>query len=69
MMQEQFFLGLRKMKGVEINLFIDRFDVNPYDIFDLTSVVLTGLVEEVDGYIRLTEKGKPLANEVFQIFV
>lgn len=68
-MQEQFFLGLRKMEGVSVSEFIERFGENPYVVFNMDGAILTGLIEEVDGYIRLTDKGKPLANEVFEMFV
>ena len=54
-MKEYMLLGLRKIEGVNIEAFKNKFNEN--------------LIENVDGYIRLTSKGLDLANQVWMEFI
>ena len=69
-MAETMMLGLRLDTGVSVPAFEARFGASPIeayrDIFD--ELLPTGLVEVVDGSIRLTDKGRFLSNEVFVRF-
>ena len=69
-MAETMMLGLRLDTGVSVPAFEARFGASPLkayrDIFD--ELLPTGLVEVVDGRIRLTDKGRFLSNEVFVRF-
>ena len=60
-------LGLRLMEGVDVAEFRDRFGVTVDEAFGpaLTRHEGLGLIERVDGRIRLTERGLLLSNEVF----
>ena len=60
-------LGLRLMEGVDIAEFRERFGVSVDEAFGaaLTRHEGLGLIERVDGRIRLTERGLLLSNEVF----
>ncbi|MQC18312.1 MAG: radical SAM family heme chaperone HemW [Chloroflexi bacterium] len=60
-------LGLRLMEGVDIDAFRSRFGTTPDEAFPyaMERHERLGLIERVDGRIRLTERGLLLANEVF----
>ncbi|WP_374724608.1 radical SAM family heme chaperone HemW [Calidifontibacillus erzurumensis] len=70
-MEEEMFLGLRKTAGVSVDLFIQKFDKNIYEIFgeEINMLVKKGLLEETDGSVKLTKNGMFLGNEVFQTFI
>ena len=66
-MAETMMLGLRLDTGVSVSEFEARFGVSPIDVYrdELAELQPTGLVETVDGSIRLTDRGRFLSNEVF----
>ena len=70
-MEEELFLGLRKTKGVSKTAFRNKFNVEMDQVFakQLQSNQEQGLLEEENGHVRLTRKGKLLGNEVFQSFL
>lgn len=70
-MEEEMFLGLRKMAGVSESLFTNKYGVNfeqafPHVVEDLTAKKLVIMEDE---YLKLTHRGKLLGNEVFQSFL
>ena len=69
-MAETMMLGLRLDTGVSIPEFEARFGASPIEVYsdELAELQPTGLVETVDGSIRLTDKGRFLSNEVFVRF-
>ena len=69
-MAETMMLGLRLDTGVSLTEFEARFGVSPTDAYrdELAELQPTGLVETVDGSVRLTDKGRFLSNEVFVRF-
>ena len=69
-MAETMMLGLRLDTGVSVPAFEARFGASPVDVYreELNELLPTGLVETVDGRIRLTDKGRFLSNEVFVRF-
>lgn len=70
-MEEEMFLGLRKMEGVSPELFKKRFSADINDVFGETinKMVMQGLLEFSGGRIKLTQSGKLMGNEVFQAFL
>ncbi len=60
-------LGLRLLEGVHLGEFEQRFGVTVDDAFGpaLVRHEALGLLERVDGRVRLSERGLLLANEVF----
>jgi len=70
-MEETAFLGLRLMKGLELRAFKERFGAGLLEVFgkQVKKLEEKELVELVDGYLRLTKKGLPVANQVFAEFV
>lgn len=70
-MEEEMFLGLRKMAGVSIADFKKKYNENPLSLFEgaISNMTKRNLLEVTDESIRLTHEGKFLGNEVFQSFL
>ncbi len=68
---ETVFLGLRLIKGVDLHEFRQRYHQPLEELFPDALVKLRklGLVEIVNGCLRLTRRGLPLGNEVFAEFL
>lgn len=72
MSQNEFMmLGLRKIDGVDISKFKEKYVQNPIFLYKdkLNKLVNEGLIEVTLNNIRLTNKGLDLANLVFEEFV
>lgn len=70
-MEEQMILGLRLSEGVDLNWFAKRFGTDAKEVFGevIRDEIEKGMLEEKDGFLRLTRKGLPLGNEVFARFL
>lgn len=64
-------LGFRKLEGVNIAKFKEKFVDNPIFLYrnKLNQLAKDGLIEIDLNYIRLTKKGLDLANLVFEEFI
>lgn len=71
MMKEYMLLGLRKIEGVNIQKFKEKFIKNPIYLFkdELNRLYNMELIEIEDNFIKLTNKGIDLANIVWEEFV
>lgn len=69
--KEYMILGLRKMEGIDIDKFKNKFFGNPLYIFrkELDKLIKEDLVEIDGNYIKLTSKGLDLANIVWEEFI
>lgn len=69
--KEYMMLGLRKLNGVSIQEFKEKFAANPIYVFknELEKLVNEDLLEIDGDYIRLTKRGLDLANLVWEEFV
>lgn len=69
--QEYMLLGLRKIKGVCISDFKNKFRENPIFLFknELNKLIEEGLLEITTNNIKLTNKGLNFANLVWEEFV
>lgn len=70
-MGETIFLGLRMLRGVDVDAFTRRYDVSPQEVFpaEIENLSARSLIEVTDGAIRLTRKGIFFANDAFAEFV
>ncbi|MGM7635623.1 radical SAM family heme chaperone HemW [Bacillus sp. Hm123] len=71
-MEEEMFLGLRKMAGVSVPRFYQKYQCSPLELFEqpLADMTTRGLLTiENNETIRLTDEGKLFGNEVFQSFL
>ena len=69
--KEYMLLGLRKIEGVKISDFKNKFVQNPIYVCrkELDKLVKEDLIQVEDNNIKLTKKGLDLANLVFEEFV
>lgn len=70
-MKEYMILGLRKIKGVNITEFKQKFNENPIYLYrvELNKLVREELLEVDDDNIKLTKKGLDFANIVWEEFI
>lgn len=69
--KEYMLLGLRKIEGVSISEFEQKFRINPlfYFRFEISKLEEKGLLEVDLDNIKLTKKGLDFANQVWEEFV
>ncbi|HWR16492.1 MAG TPA: radical SAM family heme chaperone HemW [Terriglobales bacterium] len=65
--EEAFFLGMRTVRGVELEELAERYGTAANIAFreELAEMAEVGLIEVEDGYVRLTARGRLVSNEVF----
>jgi oxygen-independent coproporphyrinogen-3 oxidase len=68
---EALFTGLRRTEGIDLADFGERYGVDVLAEYrgPFADAFAAGLLEQVDGRLRLTDKGVLLSNEVFQQLV
>ena len=64
-------LGLRKIDGVSISKFEQKFQINPlfYFRFEISKLEEEELIEVDLDNVKLTKKGLDFANRVFEEFI
>ena len=69
--KEYMLLGLRKIDGIKISEFKNKFALNPLYVFrnEINKLVEANLLAVDADYIKLTNKGIDFANIVWQEFV
>ncbi len=70
-LEEEFFLGLRLNRGVDFGFLRELYGKEDVALFrpQIAELVQSGLLTEEDGFLRLTERGRLLSNEVFSRFL
>lgn len=70
-MQEYMLLGLRKIEGIKIQEFKNKFEIDPIVLYknELKKLKDEGLIKIDSNSIKLTNKGLDLANIVWEEFV
>ena len=70
-MSEFMFLGLRMTQGIDIQEFECRFINSPYEIYGETidKYIKLGLLIHEKGFLRFSERGLRLSNQVLCEFV
>ena len=65
------FYGLRKINGIDISVFKNKFIENPIYVFrkELDKLSKEKLIEVDENSIKLTKKGLDLANQVWLEFI
>ena len=65
------FYGLRKIDGIDISVFKNKFIENPIYVFrkELDKLSKEKLIEVDENSIKLTKKGLDLANQVWLEFI
>jgi oxygen-independent coproporphyrinogen-3 oxidase len=70
-LQEEFFLGLRLNRGVNLAELAAKFSQDAVESYAavLPDLAKAGLIEYEDAIVRLTPRGRLLSNEVFEKFI
>lgn len=68
-MQEEMFLGLRKMKGVSKEKFYQKYGKNIEDVFDIKNLIESSKLIEKDGYIYINSDYIYVSNDILINFV
>lgn len=69
-LQEEFFLGLRLNRGVNLAELTARYGEAMAAFEDsITELLTDGLLQKSENFIRLTQRGRLLSNEVFERFI
>ena len=68
---ECMFTGLRRADGVSLEAVETRYGISVIERYgkDLSTFIDLGLVQVSNGYMRLTEDGFMISNEIFQVFL
>jgi oxygen-independent coproporphyrinogen-3 oxidase len=64
MMENEVMLGLRKMKGINLQEFFDKYEVNLQDVFPVKPLVRNRELIYKDGYIYINPKYIYVMNEI-----
>jgi putative oxygen-independent coproporphyrinogen III oxidase len=70
-MEEEMFLGLRKVAGVNKHHFKEKFGVSLEDVYGqvLSKYMETGSMHTTTDAVALTKRGRFIGNEIFQSFL
>jgi oxygen-independent coproporphyrinogen-3 oxidase len=70
-MEEEMFLGLRKVAGVNKNQFAEKFGVSLEDVYGqvLSKYMENGSIHSNEDAVALTKRGRFIGNEIFQSFL
>ncbi len=70
LLQDELIFGLRKIKGINLKDIEDKYKISLLDVYpQLKEKIELGLVEIKEDYLRLTEYGLFLGNQVFMVFI
>ena len=69
--KEYMLLGLRKIEGIKVQKFEEKFNKNPLKVFEkeISKLKQEKLIEVKNDKIKLTKKGIDLANLVWEKFI
>ncbi|MDF2607420.1 MAG: coproporphyrinogen oxidase [Bacillales bacterium] len=69
--EEELFLGLRKIKGININNFRKRYSLDLLNYYnnEINDLKLSGLLELDGDHLKLTKNGLYFGNDVFMKFI
>ncbi len=70
-MREYMIIGLRMLKGIDASVFEEKFNENPFNVFEkeIDELENINLVEVTSNNLKLTKKGLDFANIVWEKFV
>lgn len=69
-LQDELIFGLRLTKGINIEYLENKYSIKLFEKYpQLTDKIKLGLVDVLDGNLKLTKEGVMLGNQVFMLFV
>lgn len=63
-MENEVMLGLRKLDGINLDRFKDKFNVSLEDIYNIDNLISDGYLVKEDNYIKINKKYMYISNEI-----
>ena len=63
-MENEVMLGLRKLDGIDLDRFKDKFNVSLEDIYNIDNLISDGYLVKEDNYIKINKKYMYISNEI-----
>lgn len=63
-MENEVMLGLRKIEGINLRTFKDRYDVNLEDVYDIDDLIEDGYLIKDGDYLKIDRKYLYVSNEI-----
>ncbi|MDD7150544.1 MAG: radical SAM family heme chaperone HemW [Clostridium sp.] len=63
-MENEIMLGLRKLDGIDLDRFKDKFNVSLEDIYNIDNLISDGYLVKEDNYIKINKKYMYISNEI-----
>ena len=63
-MENEIMLGLRKLDGINLDRFKDKFNVSLEDIYNIDNLISEGYLVKEDNYIKINKKYMYISNEI-----
>lgn len=63
-MENEIMLGLRKLDGIDLDRFKDKFNVSLEDIYNIDNLISEGYLVKEDNYIKINKKYMYISNEI-----
>ena len=68
-MENEMILGLRKLEGVNIKKFYDKYNVNIEDVFDINALINNNDLVKENGYLKIKEDKIYISNDILVNFI
>lgn len=63
-MENEIMLGLRKLDGIDLDRFKEKFNVSLEDIYNIDNLISEGYLVKEDNYIKINKKYMYISNEI-----
>ncbi len=65
MMWEEIMLGLRKMEGISISLFLEKYNISVFEVFpNIRNLIIDGFLEIENNYLKITDNNYYISNAI-----
>ena len=68
-MENEVILGLRKLKGINIDAFEMKYNRSIFDVFKFDEAIKKGLIINKDGYLSISEDKIYIMNEIINMII
>lgn len=68
-MENEVMLGLRKLEGINLSIFKEKYNISLFDVYNVDSLIKNGYLEIEDNYLRIKKDYIYIMNEIlYRIF-
>jgi oxygen-independent coproporphyrinogen-3 oxidase len=68
-MENEIILGLRKLKGISISKFNNKYEKDVKEVFKINEAIKKGYLKEKEGYIYIPEDKIYIMNEIINMIM